>query len=169
VAHEGFGKHVHSLEDGNLLKILKNCEFQLLSSLSCLTLIVYIAENIYVMVLAITKLSILAFYLRIFQHQVLFRAAVWVTAVIVIFSTGIISVLTIFSCRPINFFWDKDIKEWSMSRCQCARICQQCHEHYTRSSDRCVANSSCSDFEFRSEEASRHCCHVRVGWWVACE
>jgi hypothetical protein len=110
VAHEGFGKHVYSLEDGDLSKILQNCEFQLLSSLACLILIVYIAENIYVMVLAITKLSILAFYLRIFQHQVFFRAAVWVTAVIVIFSTGIISVLTIFSCRPINFFWDKDIK-----------------------------------------------------------
>jgi hypothetical protein len=63
------------------------------------------------MVLAITKLSIIAFYIRIFQHQVFFRVAVWVTAVIVIFSTGIISVLTIFSCRPINFFWDKDIKD----------------------------------------------------------
>jgi hypothetical protein len=81
VAHEGFGKHVHSLEDGNLLKILKNCEFQLLSFLSCLTLIVYIAENIYVMVLAVTKLSILTFYLRIFHHQVFVRVAVRVTGV----------------------------------------------------------------------------------------
>jgi hypothetical protein len=36
---------------------------------------------------------------------------------------------------PYQLLLGQGHEEWSMSRCQCARICQQCHEHYTRSSD----------------------------------
>jgi hypothetical protein len=71
---------------------------------------VYIAENVYVPVLATTKLSILAFYLRIFSHQHLFRLFVYLTIFLILISTSIISVLTIVQCQPIKYFWDRDVK-----------------------------------------------------------
>lgn len=70
---------------------------------------VYMGENIYVGALGLTKLSLLAFYLRIFQHQYWFRIAVYSTISIIILSTTIISVLTIFQCHPVPYFWNKDI------------------------------------------------------------
>ena len=71
---------------------------------------VYIAENTYVVVLSVTKLSILFFYLRIFKYRYWFCVQVWATIAMVCVSTAIILVMTIFSCHPINFFWDRDIK-----------------------------------------------------------
>ena len=55
-------------------------------------------------------MSILIFYLRIFQNQYWFRLEVWLTIGLVCLSTAIISVLTILSCHPIEFFWNRDIK-----------------------------------------------------------
>ncbi|CZR68219.1 uncharacterized protein PAC_18118 [Phialocephala subalpina] len=95
-AHDGFGKHVYSLQNGDLFQALKHF---------------YIAENIYVVVLGLTKISILAFYLRIFQHQEWFRIGVHTLICITILSTAIISILTIFQCHPVTYFWDKDIKD----------------------------------------------------------
>ncbi|KAH6665001.1 hypothetical protein B0J14DRAFT_607146 [Halenospora varia] len=92
---QGFGKHLYSLNEGDLLKILRSF---------------YIAENIYVVALSVTKLSILCFYMRIFQHQTLFRAGVWAAIALIVLSTTIISILTIFQCRPITYFWNRDIK-----------------------------------------------------------
>ena len=71
---------------------------------------VYIAENIYVAVLAITKLSILAFYLRIFQHEKIFCIAAKTISSLIILSTFLISILTIFQCHPIPYFWNRDLK-----------------------------------------------------------
>jgi len=71
---------------------------------------VYIAENTYVVVLSVTKLSILFFYLRIFKYRYWFCVQVWATIAMVCVSTAIILVMTIFSCHPINYFWDRDIK-----------------------------------------------------------
>lgn len=62
------------------------------------------------MALSVTKLSILCFYMRIFQHQTLFRAGVWAAIALIVLSTTIISILTIFQCRPITYFWNRDIK-----------------------------------------------------------
>ncbi|KAH7369650.1 integral membrane protein [Rhexocercosporidium sp. MPI-PUGE-AT-0058] len=94
MAGEGFGKHLYSLEDGDLKKFLKDF---------------YIAENTYVVVLAVTKLSILSFYLRIFKHIYWFCVQVWATIALICVSTAIISILTIFQCHPIDYFWDRDI------------------------------------------------------------
>ncbi|KUJ17812.1 uncharacterized protein LY89DRAFT_747710 [Mollisia scopiformis] len=96
VAYEGFGKHGYSLQNGDLLAILEHFP-------------VYIAENIYVVALSITKLSILALYLRVFQHQHRFKIAVYALIFVIILSTTILSALTIFQCHPISYFWDKDI------------------------------------------------------------
>ncbi|KAF8851272.1 hypothetical protein BDZ45DRAFT_750855 [Acephala macrosclerotiorum] len=95
-AHDGFGKHVYSLQNGDLFQALKHF---------------YIAENIYVVVLGLTKISILVFYLRIFQYQKLFRMGVNTLISLTLLSTTIISILTIFQCHPVTYFWDKDIKD----------------------------------------------------------
>jgi hypothetical protein len=71
-------------------------------------LVVYIAENIYVAILGLVKLSVLVFYLRIFP-QTWFRYTVYGALVFVIVSTTIISLLTIFQCKPIAYFWDRDL------------------------------------------------------------
>lgn len=110
VASEGFGKHLYSLGDGDLLKFLRDCTSSFQNLRANLTASVYIAENIYVVVLAVTKLSILAFYLRIFQNQYWFRLEVWLTIGLICLSTAIISILTIIQCHPIEFFWNRDIK-----------------------------------------------------------
>ncbi|PVH68951.1 hypothetical protein DL98DRAFT_396070, partial [Cadophora sp. DSE1049] len=95
VTSEGFGKHLYSLENGDLKKFLRDF---------------YIAENTYVIVLSVTKLSILFFYLRIFKYRYWFCVQVWATIAMICVSTAIILVMTIFSCHPINYFWDRDIK-----------------------------------------------------------
>lgn len=89
----GFGKHLYSPENGDLKKFLRDF---------------YIAENTYVIVLSVTKLSILFFYLRIFKYRYWFCVQVWATITMICVSTVII--MTIFSCHLINFFWDRDIK-----------------------------------------------------------
>lgn len=75
-----------------------------------LILPVYIGENIYVVSLGLVKLSILSFYLRIFRHQDWFRAGVYAAIFIMIVGTSIISLLTIFQCHPVQYFWNKNIK-----------------------------------------------------------
>ncbi|CZT11694.1 uncharacterized protein RCO7_08696 [Rhynchosporium graminicola] len=91
----GFGKHLYSQKAGAMKAIF----FRF-----------YIGENIYVAVLGLVKISILVFYLRVFQLQTSFRIAVWMTIVFVALGTSFISFLTIFQCAPIAFFWDLDLK-----------------------------------------------------------
>ncbi|KAK0103168.1 hypothetical protein ONS95_014966 [Cadophora gregata] len=95
MAKLGFGKHIYSLKDGALQMIF---------------LKFYIAENIYVIVLGLVKISILTFYLRIFQHEARFRLAVYSTIVFIALGTTTISALTIFQCHPVPYFWDKDVR-----------------------------------------------------------
>ncbi|PVH70010.1 hypothetical protein DL98DRAFT_661375 [Cadophora sp. DSE1049] len=95
MAKFGFGKHLYSLKDGAMKTIF---------------LRFYIGENIYVAVLGLVKISILAFYLRIFQHETRFRLAVYATIIFIALGTTTISVLTIFQCHPVPYFWDKDLR-----------------------------------------------------------
>jgi hypothetical protein len=89
----GFGKHSWDLNDGDLTVILQKF---------------YVGENLYVIILALSKLSILFFYLRIFPH-LQFRVAVFTVVGLIIASTTVIFFLTIFSCDPIPYFWDRDL------------------------------------------------------------
>ncbi|KAM3084076.1 hypothetical protein ACMFMF_001432 [Clarireedia jacksonii] len=90
---EGFGKHIWNLMDGDLLRVLRNF---------------YIAENIYVVVLGLVKVSILVFYLGIFP-QTWFQGMTWGTIVLVGTSTATLSFLTIFQCKPVAYFWNRDL------------------------------------------------------------
>jgi hypothetical protein len=64
------------------------------------------AEVIYVVVLAATKISILAFYFRVFRRPV-FLKAVWATVIFVMVSTIITMFLIIFQCNPVSGAWDR--------------------------------------------------------------
>jgi hypothetical protein len=110
VAKEGFGRHIWDLADGGLLHILRSCKS------TCFTTkgiskswLVYIAESFYVITLASTKISVLLLYLRIFPHESFRRATFAIIGMIAI-STTIIFFMTVFSCDPVAFFWNRDIR-----------------------------------------------------------
>ncbi len=70
---------------------------------------VYVCWNLYVVTLGLVKVSLIAFYLQVFQdHR--FRIVCWIVLGCIILSLGIIQFLTIFSCTPVQSFWDRDIK-----------------------------------------------------------
>ncbi|KAH9205839.1 hypothetical protein DL95DRAFT_235651, partial [Leptodontidium sp. 2 PMI_412] len=94
VANEGFGKHIWDLADGSLLHILRS---------------LYIAESFYVITLAATKISVLLLYLRIFPDKS-FRTAIFATIGMIALSTAIIFFMTVFSCHPVAFFWNREIR-----------------------------------------------------------
>ncbi|CRK16101.1 hypothetical protein BN1723_002274 [Verticillium longisporum] len=91
----GFGKHLWDLQDGHLLKTLR---------------LFYIAEVVYVAVLALTKASIILMYIHIFRSSITFRCWSYAILSMLILSTIIITPLTIVSCRPVRFFWDRDLQ-----------------------------------------------------------
>ncbi|KAL8381963.1 hypothetical protein RB595_005969 [Gaeumannomyces hyphopodioides] len=96
---DGLGTHLYDLVNANSLK-------RVLLSL-------YISENTYIISLTLIKTSILAFYLRLFKLYRGFRIAVIISIVVTTLSSIIILVLTILSCRPVERFWDRDIKRGS--------------------------------------------------------
>ncbi|PQE22972.1 CFEM domain-containing protein [Rutstroemia sp. NJR-2017a BBW] len=96
VTKEGFGKHVWQLNDGDLLRVLRNCEYNYgFMEIASDTFPVYIAENIYVVILGLVKVSILVFYLGIFP-QPWFQYVTWGAIAFVGISTTTLSFLTIF-------------------------------------------------------------------------
>lgn len=65
----------------------------------------YVGESFYLAILALTKMSILCFYLRIFPNTT-FRAVSYVVLFWVA-ASGIVSIFVqIFQCTPINFIWE---------------------------------------------------------------
>lgn len=69
---------------------------------------VYIAENVYVVILGLVKVSILTFYLGVFPHT-WFRRTTWGAIIFIGISTATLSFLTIFQCKPVAYFWNKDL------------------------------------------------------------
>jgi hypothetical protein len=93
VSSLGFGQHLYDLTDNALLRNLR---------------LFYIAEIFYVLILGLVKISLLLFYLRIFPYTS-FRIAAWSVFAFIIISDLAIIFLTIFSCKPVRYFWNKDI------------------------------------------------------------
>ncbi|KAG4437103.1 hypothetical protein IFR05_007401 [Cadophora sp. M221] len=93
-SRNGFGKHFWELQDGQLKYILKT---------------IYVAENVYIVQLALPKLSILMFYLNSIPNEG-FRLAVYTTMCLIVISSTTVSTLTVVGCYPIPSFWDRDIK-----------------------------------------------------------
>ncbi|KAF4810481.1 Satratoxin biosynthesis SC1 cluster protein 4 [Colletotrichum tropicale] len=93
MATMGFGTHLYDLQSGQLTKILQ---------------LLYAAEIVYVFVLLFAKLSLVTFYLRIFTVP-RFRMAAYSLIAFLVLGQVVIGFLTIFSCHPIELFWNKDI------------------------------------------------------------
>ncbi|KAK2048610.1 CFEM domain-containing protein [Colletotrichum somersetense] len=90
---KGFGTHLYDLEPGGLSDVLR---------------LLYAAEIVYVFVLLLSKLSLVVFYLRIFVIQP-FRIAAYSLIGFLLVGQIVIGFLTIFSCHPIELFWNRDI------------------------------------------------------------
>lgn len=67
-----------------------------------------IAEVLYIANLTATKISILFFYLRVFQLR-WFRNAVWVTMFMVAAWGVAFSLVIVFQCHPISGAWDRTV------------------------------------------------------------
>ncbi|KAK2060758.1 CFEM domain-containing protein [Colletotrichum caudatum] len=90
---KGFGTHLYDLGPGDLSDVLR---------------LLYAAEIIYVFVLLLSKLSLVVFYLRIFVIRP-FRIAAYSLIGFLLVGQVVIGFLTIFSCHPIELFWNRDI------------------------------------------------------------
>ena len=98
MASLGFGDHVWDLQDGALTRILR---------------LLYVSEIMYIVVLAITKASIVCMYLRIFWAYRPFQIICYTVLAFITLSSAVITILTIVSCEPIAYFWNRDIANGS--------------------------------------------------------
>jgi hypothetical protein len=64
----------------------------------------YVNEMLYFTQVLMIKLSILAFYLRLFPGMVL-RHIIWATIGVTVSLIIIFNLLTAFQCRPIAYYW----------------------------------------------------------------
>ncbi|KAF2122235.1 hypothetical protein BDV96DRAFT_609196 [Lophiotrema nucula] len=91
----GFGEHLWNLQPRHLLRVLR---------------LFYIAESAYVIVLGLIKVSLVMFYLQIFDQSRKFRITAYGVFIYIVINTSIIFFLTLFSCKPVESFWDRDVK-----------------------------------------------------------
>jgi hypothetical protein len=76
----------------------------------------YIDETFYLVILALTKISILYFYLRIFPTRG-FRIAAYIIMGWVAISHLIFVFMQVFQCTPINYVWEGWTGEFGPHRC----------------------------------------------------
>ncbi|KAF1920182.1 hypothetical protein BDU57DRAFT_436220, partial [Ampelomyces quisqualis] len=100
-ALDGFGEHLWNLQDGKLSTILRN------SKLTAYAF--YISWLIYIVVLSLLKVSLLLFYLEIFPTPQ-FRRIAFCALGFIIVNNCVIFFVTVFACKPVSSFWDRDIK-----------------------------------------------------------
>lgn len=70
---------------------------------------VLISSATYVVVLGLIKVSLILFYLEIFKTR-RFTLTAYVVLGYIVINTAIIFVMTICTCTPIAYFWNRDIK-----------------------------------------------------------
>ncbi|PVH97500.1 hypothetical protein DM02DRAFT_495220, partial [Periconia macrospinosa] len=92
----GLGDHVWMLKDGILLPLLR---------------IWYVGAVFYVAIVGTLKVCVVLFYLDIFQTAYpRFRLAAYSVLTYIVINTLTLLFLTIFACKPIATFWNRDIK-----------------------------------------------------------
>ncbi|KAF2763498.1 hypothetical protein EJ05DRAFT_496317 [Pseudovirgaria hyperparasitica] len=89
----GLGKHVWGLGPGDLKQFL---------------MYFWVTEVNYVVVLSLVKCSLVLLYLRIFPTQKI-RLAAWFTLGFIIITSIVLFFHTVFSCKPVSYFWDRDL------------------------------------------------------------
>lgn len=75
-----------------------------------LTSTVYISWLTYVVVLCLLKVSLVLFYLEIFVVIPRFKTFAYLTLAFILINSVVVLFVTIFACRPISLFWNRDIK-----------------------------------------------------------
>lgn len=93
-AQDGFGEHLWNLQDGKLLPILRY---------------IYISWVTYVVVLCLLKVSLLLFYLGVFTTP-RFRKTAFCALGFILVNNFVVFFMTVFACKPVSLFWDRDIK-----------------------------------------------------------
>lgn len=86
----GFGKDIWTIPSANVTTII---------------FYVWLTEIMYMMCLGLTKIALLAFYLKVFPNEG-FRRVCWATAstCLVLFPT--FSIFTVFYCTPVSYTWE---------------------------------------------------------------
>lgn len=108
LAHEGIGRDMWTLPHDSITRILKVClnDTVSVSSSTDSKQIYYFDELFYITCTALTKISILFFYLRIFPNKTFRR---WAHAMMVLNVLYILAFLpaAIFQCVPIRLAWER--------------------------------------------------------------
>lgn len=86
-----FGRDIWTVETADLILGLK---------------LFYVAESFYLVVLALTKVSLLCFFLRVFPNKKL-RWATFATIGLVSVSTAVLVFMQIFQCVPVRYVWER--------------------------------------------------------------
>ncbi|KAF2642253.1 hypothetical protein P280DRAFT_422749 [Massarina eburnea CBS 473.64] len=94
MAEIGFGQHLWTLQQGQLLRNLR---------------FFYVSWTTYTFVLGLTKVSLVLFYLEIFPSRPA-RIGSFILLGFIATSTLTLCFLTIFNCIPVQAFWNRDIK-----------------------------------------------------------
>jgi hypothetical protein len=64
----------------------------------------FVLESLYFLLIAMVKLTLLFFFLRIFPKPII-RKLLWATIIVDVLYGVVFSVLSIFQCQPISFYW----------------------------------------------------------------
>jgi hypothetical protein len=110
VANDGLGKDIWTVPFDNITKILHVSMSLLLLTYKLqqlmLAQIYYFDEALYLSSIALTKISILLFYLRIFPNPT-FRKLVWVAIAYCIGYILSTILALVFQCKPLNLAWTR--------------------------------------------------------------
>lgn len=81
-----------------------------------LTIVVLVTNCFYFWNMAVTKVSVLFLYVRIFRFKSYLTRAAWIIGAIVVAWAITITFLTIFNCFPVSKLWDSSVPGHCMSR-----------------------------------------------------
>jgi hypothetical protein len=64
----------------------------------------FVLESLYFLLIAMVKLTLLFFFLRIFPKPII-RKLLWATIIFDVLYGVVFAVISIFQCQPISFYW----------------------------------------------------------------
>ncbi|KAL8677795.1 MAG: hypothetical protein Q9186_005802 [Xanthomendoza sp. 1 TL-2023] len=72
---------------------------------------------LYIVAIALAKISLLLFLYRIFQVDKRFRIASWIVGVVLVIWSTVTLFLTIFACRPVKASWNLKLMKDPKTKC----------------------------------------------------
>lgn len=127
----GFGEHLWNLEADTLLPILRYCRFAPHAASNSVLhpptnhIAVYIAWSTYILVLTLIKVALVVFYLEIFDSR-RFKITAYIVMVYIIITSLVSFLITVFVCKPVSFYWNRDIAGTCMDPQVIAYACSGC-------------------------------------------